>query len=116
MAVTGERITYSGPKGPMATYLTKPEGNGPWPGLIVIQEVFGLESHIKEMARRFAAEGVPVVGARSLLPRREAQNRSPKEAIGSAMPIRYARPGGLHPEPGRGSRRDRLLHGRRAVR
>jgi carboxymethylenebutenolidase len=57
MAASGERMTYSGPNGDVTAYLAVPEGNGPWPGLIVIQEVFGLEPHIEDMARRFAGEG-----------------------------------------------------------
>src|SRR5579883_1838227 len=55
--VSGERMTYQGPAGPVQAYFAKPEGSGPWPGVIVIQEVFGLEPHIEDMARRFAAEG-----------------------------------------------------------
>lgn len=38
-------------------YLARPEGAGPFPGVIVIQEWWGLEEHIKDVARRFAAEG-----------------------------------------------------------
>ena len=36
-------------------YLSKPDGGGP--GVIVIQEYWGLVSHIKNVADRFAAEG-----------------------------------------------------------
>ncbi|MBV9119318.1 MAG: dienelactone hydrolase family protein [Chloroflexi bacterium] len=57
MAVSGERMTYEGPSGAVTAYLAKPEGSGPWPGLIVIQEVFGLVPHIEDMARRFAEQG-----------------------------------------------------------
>jgi carboxymethylenebutenolidase len=57
MAVSGNLITYPGPSGDVRAYLATPEGDGPWPGLIVIQEVFGLESHIEDVVRRFAAEG-----------------------------------------------------------
>jgi carboxymethylenebutenolidase len=38
-------------------YVARPEGAGPFPGVIVIQEWWGLEEHIKDVARRFAAEG-----------------------------------------------------------
>ena len=40
-----------------SAYLVSPEGSGPWPGVVVIQEWWGLEEHIKDVARRFAAEG-----------------------------------------------------------
>jgi carboxymethylenebutenolidase len=38
-------------------YLAQPTGVGPHPGLIIIQEWWGLVPHIKEVARRFAAQG-----------------------------------------------------------
>jgi carboxymethylenebutenolidase len=37
--------------------VARPSGDGPDPGVIVIQEWWGLEEHIKDVARRFAAEG-----------------------------------------------------------
>lgn len=40
-----------------SAYIAVPEGDGPWPGVVVIQEWWGLEEHIKDVARRFAAEG-----------------------------------------------------------
>jgi carboxymethylenebutenolidase len=38
-------------------YLTRPEGAGPWPGVVVIQEWWGLDEHIKDVANRFAEAG-----------------------------------------------------------
>lgn len=38
-------------------YLAKPEGNGPFPAVVAIQEWWGLVGHIKDVADRFAAEG-----------------------------------------------------------
>ncbi len=38
-------------------YLARPDGNGPFPGVVVIHEIFGLNENIKEIADRFAAEG-----------------------------------------------------------
>jgi carboxymethylenebutenolidase len=38
-------------------YLAKPSGSGPWPGLIVIQEWWGLDAQTKSIADRFAAAG-----------------------------------------------------------
>ena len=38
-------------------YLALPEGSGPWPGVVVIQEWWGLNDNIRDMADRFAAEG-----------------------------------------------------------
>ncbi len=38
-------------------YLARPTGGGPHPGVIVIQEWWGLDAHIKTIADRFANEG-----------------------------------------------------------
>ena len=38
-------------------YLAIPEGDGPFPGVIVVQEWWGLDTHIKDVAGRFAKEG-----------------------------------------------------------
>jgi len=38
-------------------YLAKPEGAGPWPAMIVIQEWWGLDEQTKSIADRFAREG-----------------------------------------------------------
>jgi len=38
-------------------YLAKPQDAGPHPGVIVIQEWWGLDDHIKDVAERFAREG-----------------------------------------------------------
>ncbi len=38
-------------------YLARPEGSGPWPGLVVIQEWWGLDAQTKSIADRFAKAG-----------------------------------------------------------
>ncbi|MBK8047045.1 MAG: dienelactone hydrolase family protein [Anaerolineales bacterium] len=55
-------VEYAGPDGETLTgYLARPEGAGPWPALVVIQEWWGLNEHIKDVARRFANEGYVVL-------------------------------------------------------
>lgn len=39
-----------------AGFLAHPAGGGPFPGLLVIQEFWGLNDHIKDVTARFAAE------------------------------------------------------------
>ena len=46
-----------GQGGTLTGYLARPAGNGEWPAVIVIQEWWGLNDNIKDIARRFAAEG-----------------------------------------------------------
>ena len=42
-------------------YQCLPVGDGPYPGVVVIQEWWGLEPHIKDIAERFARQGYAVV-------------------------------------------------------
>ena len=44
-------------KGSMESFLVKPEGAGPFPSLIVIHEIFGLNDNIRGIASRFAEQG-----------------------------------------------------------
>jgi carboxymethylenebutenolidase len=41
----------------MAAYVARPQGGGPHPGLLVFQEAFGVNHHIRNVSERFAAEG-----------------------------------------------------------
>jgi carboxymethylenebutenolidase len=43
--------------GPMSAYVAMPAGAGPHPGLIVFQEAYGVNSHIRNVTDRFAAQG-----------------------------------------------------------
>lgn len=43
--------------GSIPGHLAKPEASGPWPGLVVIHEWWGLTDHIKSVADRFASIG-----------------------------------------------------------
>lgn len=53
-----ETITFPGGNGDaIDAYLARPLGKGPFPTVVVIPEAFGLVTHIKEVARRFAARG-----------------------------------------------------------
>ncbi|HEY1015031.1 MAG TPA: dienelactone hydrolase family protein [Herpetosiphonaceae bacterium] len=50
----GGSVSYAGPG---EGFLALPDGPGPHPAVVVIQEWWGLNDHIKGLARRFAAEG-----------------------------------------------------------
>ncbi|MBV9291366.1 MAG: dienelactone hydrolase family protein, partial [Frankiales bacterium] len=43
--------------GTLPGYLALPDGAGPWPGVVVVHEVFGLTDDIRKQADRFAAQG-----------------------------------------------------------
>jgi carboxymethylenebutenolidase len=44
-------------KGVMDAFFAKPEGLGPFPGVIVIHEIFGLNDNIRQICREFAQQG-----------------------------------------------------------
>jgi len=41
----------------MAAFVARPKGSDKYPGLFVFQEAFGVNSHIRDIAKRFAREG-----------------------------------------------------------
>jgi carboxymethylenebutenolidase len=41
----------------MKAYVAQPEGSGDWPGILVLQEAFGVNSHIRNVTDRFARQG-----------------------------------------------------------
>jgi carboxymethylenebutenolidase len=44
--------------GPMRMYTARPEGGTAGPGVLIVADRFGLTSHIQEVTRRFAQEGI----------------------------------------------------------
>ncbi|HXB12950.1 MAG TPA: dienelactone hydrolase family protein, partial [Bacteroidia bacterium] len=45
----------------MQCYISVPEGNGPFPGIMVMQEAFGVNGHIRNVSDRIAKEGYVVI-------------------------------------------------------
>ena len=51
-------VEYPGMDGETLTgYWARPEGDGPWPAVVVLQEWWGLNEHIMDVTRRIANEG-----------------------------------------------------------
>lgn len=42
---------------PMQTYVSQPQDEGAWPAVLVLMEIFGVNSHIQNVAERVAAAG-----------------------------------------------------------
>jgi len=57
MPPTAETITFQGETATLPGYLARPEGDGPFPAVVVIHEIFGLNEQIRDVARRCAVEG-----------------------------------------------------------
>jgi carboxymethylenebutenolidase len=55
--VTGKDITITSGDEKIKGFLAVPEGKGPFPAVVVIQEWWGLNDWIKDQARRLAGEG-----------------------------------------------------------
>jgi carboxymethylenebutenolidase len=56
--LVAEIVEYPGPDGEVLPgYLARPEGDGPHPGVIVLQEWWGINEHIKDVTRRIAQAG-----------------------------------------------------------
>jgi len=50
-------------KGTMDSFFAKPEGAGPFPGLIVIHEISGLNDNIRQITQQFAEQGYAALAA-----------------------------------------------------
>ena len=54
----GEWVTLRvGGEAEMRAFVARPDGAGPHPGIVVFQEAFGVNSHIRDVTARFAREG-----------------------------------------------------------
>ena len=88
--VDSATVRYAGPAGQIEAYLARPKSGGPHPGIVVIHENRGLNDHIRDVARRLAAEGF-VALAPDLLSRRgttakmESVDKA-REVIGTLTP------------------------------
>jgi carboxymethylenebutenolidase len=57
MDITVKMVELDAEGGKMPAQVAQPAAGGPHPGIIVVMEAFGLNGHIKDVARRLAAEG-----------------------------------------------------------
>jgi carboxymethylenebutenolidase len=61
MAGEGREVESSGASGAARGYLVGDDSEGAKPGLILVHEWWGLNDHVKDIARRFAEEGYVVL-------------------------------------------------------
>jgi carboxymethylenebutenolidase len=57
MTERNEWITLPVDGSPMRAFVVWPDGEGPHPGIVVFQEAFGVNAHIRDVTARFAREG-----------------------------------------------------------
>src|SRR5690242_14249046 len=57
-SVTTSAVTLQVPQAtPMDAFVARPAGAGPHPGLLVFQEAYGVNPHIRDVTTRFANQG-----------------------------------------------------------
>jgi carboxymethylenebutenolidase len=62
MASAAQSVSFPFGTTQLEGYLARPEGDGPFPGVVVIHEIFGLNENIRDIARRFADAGYAALG------------------------------------------------------
>ncbi|HXY93868.1 MAG TPA: dienelactone hydrolase family protein, partial [Acidimicrobiia bacterium] len=77
-------IELSTPDGPMDLYVATPDGQ-PKGAVIVIQEAFGVNDHIQDVARRFATEGYYAVAPAIF--HRAGGGTAPYDDFSKVMPL-----------------------------
>ena len=60
MGISTQMVKVPGPKGEFDAYLAAPQG-GQSPGVVVIQEIFGINPHIRSVTDRFAEAGYAAI-------------------------------------------------------
>lgn len=59
--MAGTTVTLSTADGPMDSYLTVPHGGAKSPAMVVVQEAFGVNTHIRDICRRLAQAGYAAI-------------------------------------------------------
>jgi carboxymethylenebutenolidase len=59
--VVDEDVTYERGGSPVSAYLARPKAAGSRPGVVVVHEATGVDEHIRDVARRFAAAGFTAI-------------------------------------------------------
>lgn len=57
MEITSGMVQIPAADGSLSASLARPAADGTYPGVVVVQEAFGLNTHIKDVAARIAREG-----------------------------------------------------------
>ena len=87
--IKGGVIALPSGSGTIAAYVARPHAAGNYPGIVVIQEAFGLVDHICDLARRFANLGYAAV-APALYWRRGGPSNP--DDINTVFPVMFGLP------------------------
>ncbi len=53
----GDMVHIDGPDGRFSAYVARPPGTGPWPALVILQEIFGINYFMRDISEAMAAQG-----------------------------------------------------------
>lgn len=57
-----ETVSYPAPDGfALPAYMARPEGEGPFPVVVVVSEIFGVHEYIRDVCRRLAKQGYAAI-------------------------------------------------------
>lgn len=57
-----ETVTYAAPDGfQLSAYVARPAGDGPFPVVVVVSEIFGVHEYIRDICRRLAKQGYAAI-------------------------------------------------------
>lgn len=60
--LTTETVTYAAPDGfDLPAYVARPQGEGPFPVVVVVSEIFGVHEYIRDVCRRLAKQGYAAI-------------------------------------------------------
>lgn len=83
MDVSNSTVQLNTSDGKMAAYVAQPKDGGSYPGVVVIQEAFGVNDHMKKVTDRIAAEGYLAIAPDIF--HREAERIIPFSDMGKAI-------------------------------
>lgn len=66
--IESSNISYKGASGDVRAHFVLPKGDKKIPGVVVIHEIWGLNAHIEDVARRLAVEGFMAIAPDALSP------------------------------------------------
>jgi carboxymethylenebutenolidase len=61
MEIESKDMKYKTNDDEIEAYLSRPKGDGKYPGVVLIHAIFGVDDHMKEVANRLASEGYVVL-------------------------------------------------------
>ena len=60
--LVAETVSYPAPDGfALPAYVARPEGEGPFPVVVVVSEIFGVHEYIRDVCRRLAKQGYAAI-------------------------------------------------------